>query len=83
MNTQLLWFYCVTLVNVGGVRWFLLRNYKTHYRTGEDFVSRVGHFKKNLMRAGFESNQDNRVFTGVRPCPFPVVDGHVKVTEAW
>ncbi len=83
MNTQQLWFYCVIIVNLGSARWFLLRNYKTHCRTGEDFVSRVGHFKKNLVGAGRQSNQDNRVFAGVRPCTFPVVDGDVEVTETW
>lgn len=83
INTQQLWFYCVTIVNVRDVRWFLLRNYETHYRTGEDFVSRVGHFKKNLVSARRQPDQDNWIFTGVRPGTFPVVDGHVKVAETW
>ena len=65
-----------------GVSWFLFRNDETHCRTGKDLVSRVGHFKKNLVSARGQSDQDNRVFTGVRPCTFPVVDGHVKVPEA-
>lgn len=83
MNAQPLWLYCVITVNVGCVRWFLLRNNKTHYRTGEDIVRRVSHFKKYLVSAGRQPNQDNRIFTGVRPCTFPVVHGHVKVTETW
>ena len=83
MNTQSLWFDCVITVNVGSVRRLLLRNDKTHCRTGEDFVSRIGHFKQNLVSAGRQSNQDDRVFAGVRPCAFPVVDGHVEVTETW
>ena len=65
-----------------GVSRFLFRNDETHCRTGKDFVSRVGHFKKNLVSAGGQSDQDNRVFTGVCPCTFPIVDGHVKVPEA-
>jgi hypothetical protein len=62
-------------------RWVLFRNCKTHYRTGEDFVSRVGHFKKKLMSARRQSDQDNRIITGVRPCTFPVVDDQAKPTR--
>lgn len=59
------------------------RHRELHGLAGDDFVGRVSEFDQNLVRAGYQSNKNNRFATGIDKVPRRVVDGNMDVADTW